>query len=116
MHPSEEEMPEPSSTRQAITPPSRSPCLTVGLLSLAVAACAFASAGCAAQSRQPDTPFEAPHIAYPGDSIVTPDDGYLYEVERIAPHVYAIQSPEPFHYQPLGNVTAIEQHDGFVLI
>lgn len=55
-------------------------------------------------------------VPYPADAFVRPSDGYLYEAEQIAPRVYALQSPEPFHYQPLGNVTAIAQRDGFVLI
>lgn len=55
-------------------------------------------------------------VPYPADASVRPDDGYLYEAEEIAPRVYALQSPEPLHYQPLGNVTAIAQRDGFVLI
>lgn len=64
----------------------------------------------------PEAPFEPPRVPYPAGVLMQPEDGYLYEIERIAPHVYAIQSPEPFHYQPLGNVTAIEQSDGWVLI
>lgn len=55
-------------------------------------------------------------VPYPADTIVLPGDGYLYEARQIAPRVYTLQSPEPFHYQPLGNVTAIEQKDGFVLV
>lgn len=68
-------------------------------------------AGCAA-------PGGPPRIAlpYPPGAIVQPEDRYLYEAERIAPHVWALQSPEPLHFQPLGNVTAIVQADGFVLI
>lgn len=64
----------------------------------------------------PEAPFDPPRIPYPAGVLMQADDGYLYEIERVAPHVFAIQSPEPFHYQPLGNVTAIEQSGGWVLI
>ncbi|HWM27420.1 MAG TPA: MBL fold metallo-hydrolase [Woeseiaceae bacterium] len=74
------------------------------ILSLAVA-CAHASV----------TPSQLT-VPYPADTIVLPEDGYLYEARQIAPCVYTLQSPEAFHYQPLGNVTAIEQEDGFVLV
>lgn len=42
--------------------------------------------------------------------------GYLETIERVAPHVWLIRQPEPFHLQPIGNVTIIEQSDGLVLI
>jgi glyoxylase-like metal-dependent hydrolase (beta-lactamase superfamily II) len=55
-------------------------------------------------------------VPFPEGSPVTPADGYLYEAERIAPRVHMIASPEPFHLQPYGNVTVIEQDDGLVLV
>jgi glyoxylase-like metal-dependent hydrolase (beta-lactamase superfamily II) len=72
--------------------------------------------GIAACASADHAPFQPPTVPYPAGVLMPPEDGYLYEVERVAPHVYAIQSPEPFHYQPLGNVTAVEQRDGWVLI
>lgn len=44
------------------------------------------------------------------------DDGYLYEIRQLTDHVYVIAQPQPFHLQPLGNVTVIEQTDGLVLV
>ncbi|MFV3128635.1 MBL fold metallo-hydrolase [Niveispirillum sp. KHB5.9] len=54
-------------------------------------------------------------LPYPPGANVTPADGYLYEGTRLAPGVWLFASPEPFHVQPYGNVTAVEQADGFVL-
>jgi hypothetical protein len=52
-------------------------------------------------------------VSYPPDAIVRPEDGFLYEAGPIAPGVRVLQSPEPFHFGPLGNVAVIEQTDGF---
>jgi glyoxylase-like metal-dependent hydrolase (beta-lactamase superfamily II) len=41
---------------------------------------------------------------------------YLETIEPVAPHVWVIRQAEPFHLQPIGNVTLIEQADGLVLI
>ena len=82
----------------------------------ALAAFMLATLGACAMNEPVPGPFVPAAIPYPPDALVRYEDQYLYEIERIAPHVYAIQSPEPFHYQPLGNVTAIEQADGWVLI
>lgn len=43
-------------------------------------------------------------------------DGYVYEISRLTEHVHVIAQPEAFHLQPLGNVTVVEQTDGFVLV
>jgi glyoxylase-like metal-dependent hydrolase (beta-lactamase superfamily II) len=42
--------------------------------------------------------------------------GYLEIIEPVAPRVWVIRQAEPFHLQPIGNVTLIEQTDGLVLI
>jgi glyoxylase-like metal-dependent hydrolase (beta-lactamase superfamily II) len=55
-------------------------------------------------------------VPYPADAAVLRADGYLQEAERIAPRVHLISSPDPFHVQPIGNVIAVEQRDGFVLV
>lgn len=43
-------------------------------------------------------------------------DGYLYELRKLTDRVHVIAQPQPFHLQPLGNVTVIEQTDGLVLV
>ena len=42
--------------------------------------------------------------------------GYEYQLRRLTDRVHVIKQAEPFHVQPLGNVTVVEQEDGFVLI
>lgn len=42
--------------------------------------------------------------------------GYLEIIEPVAPHIWVIRQAEPFHLQPIGNVTLVEQADGLVLI
>jgi glyoxylase-like metal-dependent hydrolase (beta-lactamase superfamily II) len=42
--------------------------------------------------------------------------GYEYRIRRITERVHLISQVEPFHVQPLGNVTVIEQSDGLVLV
>jgi glyoxylase-like metal-dependent hydrolase (beta-lactamase superfamily II) len=42
--------------------------------------------------------------------------GYEYQLRRLTDRVHVIAQAEPFHVQPLGNVTVVEQQDGFVLI
>jgi glyoxylase-like metal-dependent hydrolase (beta-lactamase superfamily II) len=52
-------------------------------------------------------------------NIVSPlrqEDGYLYEARRLTDRVHVIAQPQPFHLQPLGNVTVVEQADGLVLV
>ncbi len=48
--------------------------------------------------------------------MLRPDDGYVYEAQRLTPRVHVIAQPRPFHLQPLGNVTVIEQRTGLVLV
>jgi glyoxylase-like metal-dependent hydrolase (beta-lactamase superfamily II) len=55
-------------------------------------------------------------VPYPANAIALVADGYLQEAERLTPRVHLFSSPDPFHVQPIGNVTAIEQRDGFVLV
>lgn len=48
---------------------------------------------------------------------VRPDpSGYSYVAEEVAPRVRVLRQREPFHVQPRGNVVAIEQAHGVVLI
>jgi glyoxylase-like metal-dependent hydrolase (beta-lactamase superfamily II) len=83
--------------------------LACQLASLLAFSLAFLLGACA--------PVAAPIVApFPADARVSPEDGYLYEAVAIAPRVHAFMSREPFQVQPLGNVTAIEQSDGFVLV
>ena len=42
--------------------------------------------------------------------------GYEYRIRRITERVHLISQVEPFHVQPLGNVTVVEQSDGLVLV
>ncbi len=42
--------------------------------------------------------------------------GYEYRIRKITEGVHLISQVEPFHVQPLGNVTVIEQSDGLVLV
>jgi len=73
----------------------------------------FCLAGCV--SAPPDLS-NPPSPAYAEDLLVTPADGYLQEPTRIDRRIIVFASPQPFHVQPIGNVTAIEQRDGFVLV
>lgn len=43
-------------------------------------------------------------------------DGYFQTIARVEDGVWVIAQPKPFHIQPIGNVTVIEQADGLVLI
>lgn len=43
-------------------------------------------------------------------------DGYFEVAEKVADHVWIIRQAEPFHLQPIGNVTVIEQADGLVMV
>ncbi|MBI1188443.1 MAG: MBL fold metallo-hydrolase [Alphaproteobacteria bacterium] len=78
---------------------------------LIVLACALLVA-CAVR---PDTA-DLPRAASPANALTTPADGYLQEPTRIDPRITVFASPQPFHVQPIGNVAAIEQSDGFVLV
>jgi glyoxylase-like metal-dependent hydrolase (beta-lactamase superfamily II) len=42
--------------------------------------------------------------------------GHVERIEKVADQVWVIRQAEPFHLQPVGNVTLIEQSDGLVLI
>ncbi|MDP2259802.1 MAG: MBL fold metallo-hydrolase [Caulobacter sp.] len=44
------------------------------------------------------------------------DDGYFEVWEELAAGVAVIRQAKPFHLQPIGNVTVIEQSDGLVLV
>ncbi len=44
------------------------------------------------------------------------DDGYFEIWEDVGPGVAVIRQARPFHLQPIGNVTVIEQSDGLVLV
>ncbi len=44
------------------------------------------------------------------------DDGYFEIWEEVAPRVAVIRQARPFHLQPIGNVTVIEQSDGLALV
>jgi glyoxylase-like metal-dependent hydrolase (beta-lactamase superfamily II) len=54
-----------------------------------------------------------PHVKEPAPA---PLAAYLEIIEPVAPRVWVIRQAEPFHLQPIGNVTVIEQTDGLVLI
>jgi len=45
-----------------------------------------------------------------------PQDGYYEIVQPLTAHVWLIRQARPFHLQPVGNVTVIEQSDGLVLV
>lgn len=44
------------------------------------------------------------------------DDGYFEIWDEVGPGVAVIRQARPFHLQPIGNVTVIEQSDGLVLV
>jgi glyoxylase-like metal-dependent hydrolase (beta-lactamase superfamily II) len=45
-----------------------------------------------------------------------PGDGYWEFAEPVAEGVWVIRQAKPFHLQPIGNVTVIEQSDGLLLV
>lgn len=45
-----------------------------------------------------------------------PEDGYYEIIEPITPRLWLIRQAKPFHLQPIGNVTVIDQADGLVLV
>lgn len=47
---------------------------------------------------------------------VRTEDGYVQHIEKVADGVWLIRQPQPFHIQPIGNVTVIEQSDSLVLV
>lgn len=58
-------------------------------------------------------PQAAPPAAAPTP---TARDGYFQAITRVDDGVWLIAQPQPFHIQPIGNVTVIEQADGLVLV
>jgi glyoxylase-like metal-dependent hydrolase (beta-lactamase superfamily II) len=44
------------------------------------------------------------------------EDGYYEIIEPITPRLWQIRQAKPFHLQPIGNVTVIDQADGLVLV
>ena len=47
---------------------------------------------------------------------VIAEDGYFEAIEKVAQGVWLIRQEKPFHIQPIGNVTVIEQHEGLILV
>ena len=43
-------------------------------------------------------------------------DGYFEVAQKVADKVWVIRQAEPFHLQPIGNVTVVEQADGLVMV
>ena len=62
----------------------------------------------------PETPRPPPYVP-PADGPVEAD-GYYEIIESVAPGVWVVRQAKPFHLQPIGNVTVIEQSDGLVLV
>jgi glyoxylase-like metal-dependent hydrolase (beta-lactamase superfamily II) len=56
----------------------------------------------------------APPVVVEGGPI--PEDGYFEVIQKVAPRVWLIRQEKPFHLQPIGNVTVIEQADGLVMV
>lgn len=50
------------------------------------------------------------------DARPLPNDGVFEVAEALAPGVWSIRQAQPFHVQPVGNVTVIEQAAGLVLV
>jgi len=63
-------------------------------------------AGPAAARSPPPEPTDGP----------LPQDGYYEIAQRVTDHVWLIRQARPFHLQPIGNVTVVEQSDGLVLV
>src|SRR4051812_4108693 len=59
-------------------------------------------------------PEKAINISGPGTSLG--DEGALEMIQPVAKGVWVIRQRQPFHLQPSGNVTVIEQSKGLVLI
>ena len=57
-----------------------------------------------------------PAAAQPAAGGPLPQDGYYEIAEPLTTHVWLIRQAKPFHLQPIGNVTVIEQSDGLVLV
>ncbi len=79
----------------------RQPFRTRVLAAFALAA-AFVHSAAAETTRNPEGP--------------TPQDGYFEEVQKLDPGVWLIRQAKPFHLQPIGNVTVVEQADGLVMV
>ena len=52
--------------------------------------------------------------AVPGGPVAS--DGYFEVIEPLAKGVWLIRQGKPFHVQPIGNVTVVEQSDGLVMV
>lgn len=77
----------------------------------AVRAQEAASPAAPAEPAAPTPPPYVPPATGPIES-----DGYYEIIEAVAPGVWVIRQAEPFHLQPSGNVTVIEQSDGLVMV
>lgn len=87
------------------------------LLLAAVFAVQAARAHDAGQLREPPgpaAPKPAPYVP-PADGPIA-SDGYYEAIERVAEGVWVIRQRSPFHLQPIGNVTVIDQTDGLVMV
>lgn len=72
-------------------------------------------AGLGQASTPPAAAAKPPPYIPPADGPV-PADGYYEVIERVAEGVWVIRQASPFHLQPIGNVTVIDQADGLVLV
>lgn len=88
----------------------------IGAVAAAVLLAAMTSVqGVQAQApAAPETPRPPPYVP-PADGPVEAD-GYYEIIEAVAPGIWVIRQAKPFHLQPIGNVTVIEQADGLVLV
>ncbi len=55
-------------------------------------------------------------VSAPEATRPTVEDGYFQSISPVDDGVWLISQPQPFHIQPIGNVTVVEQADGLVLV
>lgn len=86
----------------------------IGAVAAAVLLAAMTSVqGVQAQApAAPETPRPPPYVP-PADGPVEAD-GYYEIIEAVAPGIWVIRQAKPFHLQPIGNVTVIEDRKSVV--
>lgn len=92
-----------------------------GRLLAASAAVLLLGGAVSIQAVHAQTPAEAPAAPKPPPYVPPATgpveaDGYYEIIEAVAQGVLVIRQAEPFHVQPSGNVTVIEQSDGLVMV
>ncbi len=79
------------------------------MLRIAATAVLLVSPAAGGEGRAPSAPASQ-------HSLADASPGYEYRIRRITERVHKNSQVEPFHVQPLGIVTVVEQSDGLVLV